>query len=325
MLECSQRSEVAATPGRAAACRGRGRALHSVVTLALLGLCAGSRADAGSRSLIIAGLVGALHGPAARADVRIEDYERTVCGPLLERIAFAVWSAAAGSPNPDAWRSVAGATPVAHHASDGRTLHGFRISPPEGLQTTRRAGFVLFVQGNAMLADQLLDTLAPFAARGLDAYVYDYRGYGHSEGRRRLKAIVEDYRDILASLQASAGGASAYLYGVSFGGLIVLNVIGRGAQFDRAVIDSAPSRVSAYGCPESFDPVRNLPDAASALLVISGVRDSVVSAADQAELRAAAAARGARVVLHEEFAHPFMDRDPALRAERAALVHDFLE
>ena len=278
-----------------------------------------------SRSVIAAGLVGALHGDATASEHRSDDYERTVCGALTERIAFAVWSAAADSPHPDAWRNVAGATPVTHRASDGRTLRGFRISPPEGLQTTRRAGFVLLVQGNAMLADQLLDALAPFAARGLDAYVYDYRGYGRSEGRRRLKAIVEDYRDILASLRASAGGASVYLYGVSFGGLVVLNLIGRGAQFDRAVIDSAPSRVSQYGCPESFDPVRNLPDAASALLIISGVRDSVVSAADQAELRAAAAARGARVVLHEEFAHPFMDRDPALRAERVALVHDFLE
>jgi hypothetical protein len=59
-------------------------------------------------------------------------------------------------------------------------------------------------------------------------------------------------------------------------------------------------------------------------LIISSARDSVVSAADQAELRAAAQARGARVVLHPQFAHPFMDRDPAMRAERLALVHDVL-
>jgi hypothetical protein len=63
----------------------------------------------------------------------------------------------------------------------------------------------------------------------------------------------------------------------------------------------------------------------SELLIISGARDSVVSAADQAELLAAAQARGTRVVLHPQFADPFMDRDPAMRAERLALVHDFLE
>lgn len=279
-----------------------------------------------SRSLIIAGLVSALQWRAAPAGIRSDDPERTVCGALLERIAFTVWSAAAGEPDGDAWRSVSGARPVSHLTRDGRALHGFRVSPPAGPQAApRRRGFVLLVQGNAMLADQLLDELAPFAARGLDAYVYDYRGYGRSQGRRRLAAMVEDYREIFASLSAASGGAPGYLYGLSFGGLIVLNVIGRGASFDRAVVDSSPSRVSPYGCPESFDPVGNLPEAASGLLIISGARDSVVSAADQAELRAAAEARGARVVLHPQFAHPFMDRDPALRAERLTLVHDFLE
>jgi hypothetical protein len=38
-----------------------------------------------------------------------------------------------------------------------------------------------------------------------------------------------------------------------------------------------------------------------------------------------ARARGTRVMLHPQFAHPFMDRDPAMRAERLALVDDFLE
>jgi pimeloyl-ACP methyl ester carboxylesterase len=278
-----------------------------------------------SVSLIIVGLVGALHWREAPAETRSDDPERTVCGALLERIAFTVWSAAAGESDGDAWRRVSGASPVSHLTRDGRELHGFRVSPAAGPEPARRSrGFVLFVQGNAMLADQVLDELAPFAARGLEAYVYDYRGYGRSQGRRRLAAIVEDYREIFAGLSADTGGA-AYLYGVSFGGLIVLNVIGRGASFERAVVDSTPSRLSHYGCPESFDPVRNLPEAASSLLIVSGGRDSVVSASEQAELRASAEARGARVVLHPQFAHSFMDHDPAVRAERHALVHDFLE
>ncbi len=272
-------------------------------------------------SLIIAGLVVTASSQLV-AEARSGDPERTVCGALLERIAFAVWSRAAGQPRDDAWRSVQGASAVDHLTRDGRDLRGFRVSPRAAL---RRPGFVLFMQGNAMLAEQLLDELEPFAARGLEAYVYDYRGYGRSQGRGRLAAIVEDYREIFANLSAASGGAPAYLYGVSFGGLIALNVIGSGARFARAVVDSTPSRVSPFGCPESFDPVRNLPASASGLLVISGARDSVVSAADQEELRAAAEARGARVVLHPEFAHPFMDRDPAIHSERTALVHDFLE
>jgi alpha-beta hydrolase superfamily lysophospholipase len=274
---------------------------------------------------LAAGIVVALLTRVASSDSPGSSYERTVCGPLLERMAFAAWSAAAGEPDPDSWRTVAGASPIKHLTADGRSLHGFRISPKTGADATGiPTGFVLFMQGNAMLADQLLDTLRAFAERGLDAYVYDYRGYGRSQGRRRLAAIVADYREIFAALSASSGDGPKHLYGVSFGGLIALNVIGGGARFDRAVIDSTPSRVSPFGCPETFDPVRNLPDAASGLLVISGAKDNVVSPRAQAELRSAAQARGARVVLHEEFAHPFMDRDAAVRAEREALVHDFL-
>ncbi len=278
------------------------------------------------RAAVAVGLIAALQAADASSEPPVGSLERTVCGPLLERMAFAAWSAVAGDPHPDAWRSVAGASPVTHRTADGRTLHGFRISPTSDRETAARepTGFVLFIQGNAMLADQLLDTLSAFPQRGLDAYVYDYRGYGRSEGRRRLAAIVADYREIFAALSVSSGNGPRNLYGVSFGGLIALNVIGAGARFDRAVIDSAPSRVSSFGCPETYDPVRNLPENAAGLLVISGARDTVVSARAQAELRSAAEARGARVVLREEYAHPFMDRDPAIGAERQALVQNFL-
>jgi alpha-beta hydrolase superfamily lysophospholipase len=136
--------------------------------------------------------------------------------------------------------------------------------------------------------------------------------------------MVADYREIFASLSAAHEDQPAYLYGVSFGGLLALNVLGGGARFDRAVIDSSPSRISPYGCPESFDPVSNLPDAAATLLIVSGVRDTVVSAEAQAELRDAARSRGARVVLDERFAHPFMDRDATIQAERSSLVQGFL-
>ena len=273
-------------------------------------------------SVLIA-VVGVIYMPAAWADQPPEDQEQTVCGWIAERAAFALWSSAAGEPTPNAWRSVPGAEPVSHKTRDGRTLYGYKISakPPQDATGPWR-GFVLVAQGNAMLADQLLADLRTFTDRGVDVYVYDYRGYGHSEGNRRLKAIVSDYREIFNALSATENN-HRFLYGISFGGLVLLNVIGGGATFDKAVIDSTPSRISHMGCPEEYDPVRNLPSDSSHLLVVSGKRDRVVEPTDTKELIAAAKSRGAQVVVSEEFAHPFMDL-LSIHLQRKKMVQDFL-
>jgi hypothetical protein len=59
-------------------------------------------------------------------------------------------------------------------------------------------------------------------------------------------------------------------------------------------------------------------------MVISGGRDSVVTPSEQAELRTVAGSRGGRVVMSDEFAHPFMDRDPAIHGKRQELIKAFL-
>jgi len=254
-----------------------------------------------------------------------DDPEQPVCGWLMERVAFGLWSTLAGRPNADAWRAIPGAAPVSHQTRDGRALRGYRISAESTWDASRRASaFLLFAQGNAMLADRLLPDLKRFAQPGTDVFVYDYRGYGQSDGKPRLKAIVSDYREIFDALSTRGAGQRQYLYGISFGGLVVANVIGAGAPFDRAVIDSTPSRVSHLGCPERYDPVRNVPANGSKVMVISGARDSVVTASEQAELRAVATSRGARVVMSDEFAHPFMDQDPAIHRRRQDLIRSFL-
>jgi alpha-beta hydrolase superfamily lysophospholipase len=174
-----------------------------------------------------------------------------------------------------------------------------------------------------MLADQLLADLAPFADKGYDTYIFDYRGYGNSEGKRRLKAIVNDYQEIFESLSKSEYSRKL-LYGISFGGIVLLNVIGFGVSYERAVIDSTPSRVSTYGCPVKYDPIKNLPLNASNLLFISGAKDRVVTPKDMKNLLDAAQARGARVVRSPDFAHPFMDSDRTTRELREKIIASFL-
>jgi alpha/beta superfamily hydrolase len=257
----------------------------------------------------------------ASADRSSVNIEATVCGWLKERAAFAAWSMAAGRPNPNAWRSVAGSSPLSHKTRDGRMLHGYKISRPQTAPTG--SGFVLVAQGNAMLADQLLHDLGTLAGRGKDVYIYDYRGYGNSEGKRRLKAIVSDYREIFDTLSANPNDQKL-LYGISFGGIVLLNVIGGGAKFHRAVIDSSPSHISHLGCPTEYDPVRNLPPDSSALMIISGNNDTVVTPQDMRELISTAKSRGAQTVVSDEFAHPFMDTEQTVHEHRAKMIKNFL-
>jgi alpha/beta superfamily hydrolase len=250
--------------------------------------------------------------------------EETVCGWFTERAAFFSWSITAGRPKLDAWKTIPGSEPVAHKTIDGRTLRGFKIAGVEEANaSSAKRSFMLFAQGNAMLADQSLDTLVTFAANGLDVFVYDYRGYGSSEGKRRLKAIISDYQEIFDVLKKRYTGRK-YLYGVSFGGLVLLNVIGRGAEFDRAVIDSTPSRVSGLGCPQEYDPVLNLPSDATKLFFISGEKDAVVTAAAQRELTSTAQSRGASVFIGEEFAHAFGDLEDSVHQKRQNMIKVFL-
>ncbi|MGH8677742.1 MAG: alpha/beta hydrolase [Burkholderiales bacterium] len=255
-----------------------------------------------------------------------ETLEESVCGWLREPLAFALWSSAAGSPRAEITRELgeARAEPITHETRDGRLLRGYRLSarPGRSVQAEPK-GFVLVAQGNAMLADQLLFDLAPLAAHGDDVYIYDYRGYGRSEGKRRLKAIVADYQDIVAALHARTG-TPARLYGISFGGIVLMNAIGAGAAYVRAVIDSSPSRVSPFGCPERYDPLNNVPADASRLLIVRGEHDGVVKPGDSQELAETAQVRGAKTVLSSQFAHPFMDSDPAVQEARKTLIQSFL-
>ncbi len=250
--------------------------------------------------------------------------EVTVCGAIRERLAFWSWSRAAGSADPARAAAISGSEPVSHVTRDGRRLAGYRLpsAAPDGV--TRRT--VLVVGGNAMLADQILGELALLTEAGLEVFVFDYRGYGASEGRSRLLAIIGDKLELARRL-AEEGEASLAFYGISMGGIVLASVLPHlpdEARPERFVIDGSPARIESFGCPPSFDPVANLPADTSGLLFVGGERDTVVPLKTSEELIAAIEAGGGRAVVRPDFAHPFMDRDIAVHRERLALIRDFL-
>lgn len=245
------------------------------------------------------------------------DPEASVCGALREPLAFWLYRRGAGGADAGRVAGIADIERIAFTTRDGRQLGGYK------LRAAAPTGYLLVAQGNATLTDQIARELQYFRSLGVDVYLYDYRGYGLSEGKSRLRAIVSDYREIIASLNAQPY-RQRLLYGMSMGGVILLNAVGATGDYTALVVDSSPSRISRYGCPKFYDPVRQLPPDSSRILVIGGERDRVVPIAQVEELMRVAQSRGARVLRHPHLAHPFMDASADLHHSRFQAVADFL-
>lgn len=277
-----------------------------------------SRQGAGAILLLVAVVASAPGGAAESFMADMPALETSVCGFVREPLAFWLFRRAAGSADA---RRVAGIREIERirfKTRDARTLSGYKLRAHGDSK-----GYLLVAQGNAMLADQIMDEFQYFRDQGFDVYVYDYRGYGLSEGKSRLTAIISDYREIVAHLNAQPYRRHA-LYGMSMGGIILLNAVGESGGYSSLVVDSSPSRISPLGCPEQYDPVYHLPSDSSRIKIISGGRDRVVRAEEMQELLLAAKFRGAQVVQRAEFAHPFQDATDAIHRSRLKEVADFL-
>lgn len=250
--------------------------------------------------------------------------EVAICGAIKERLVFWLWSRMAPSPDPARVAGNANIEAVTFVTGDGKKLSGYKFTAHDKRgDPVQSKGYLLMALGNAMIADQMIRELSAYARSGYDAYIYDYRGYGLSEGKRRINAIIEDYREIVADLNGKY--QRKMLYGVSLGGMVMMNVIGSGAEFDAAVIDSSPSTLSEHGCPARIDPVNHLSgDNAPRLFVITGKRDQVLSPKQTRELREKAAALGAKTYDGNDFAHPYMDQAYDVHLRRVKMVQNYL-
>jgi len=71
-------------------------------------------------------------------------------------------------------------------SSDGLTLHGWHIKHDDPVAT------LLFFHGNAGNISHRLDSLQIFHRLGLSVFIFDYRGYGQSEGQASEKGTYLD-------------------------------------------------------------------------------------------------------------------------------------
>lgn len=104
---------------------------------------------------------------------------------------------------------------VFFRAEDGTALHGWFV-PGEA------DGTILMCHGNAGNVSHRLDWLEIFHGLGLSVFVFDYRGYGRSEGRPTREGVLSDAAGAWRYVTEERGVAAdrIVLHGHSLGGAV---------------------------------------------------------------------------------------------------------
>jgi fermentation-respiration switch protein FrsA (DUF1100 family) len=109
---------------------------------------------------------------------------------------------------------------VDFQAGDGTRLHGW-YCPHESPRAV-----VLFAHGNAGNITHRTEVARVLQRRGLSVFLFDYRGYGRSEGQPNEAGILDDTRAARAKLAELAGvpESQIVLMGRSLGGGVMVDL-----------------------------------------------------------------------------------------------------
>jgi fermentation-respiration switch protein FrsA (DUF1100 family) len=112
---------------------------------------------------------------------------------------------------------------VTLEAEDGPSLHGWWI-PAEGTGRT-----LLFFHGNAGNISHRLESVLVFHRLGLSVLLFDYRGYGRSEGSPNEEGTYADARAAWSYLTGERGlrPSEIVLFGRSLGAAVAAELAGR--------------------------------------------------------------------------------------------------
>lgn len=182
---------------------------------------------------------------------------------------------------------------VEYTTDDGVALRGLLVrAPGAGARQT-----LVYFHGNAESVVSNLDLAQAFAARGLDVFVAEYRGYGGCPGTPSEDGLLRDARAAVAAACARTGAAPAslVLFGRSLGTGVASAMAAEGVG--RAVVllspytsildiacDLVPRPLALLALRDTFDSRARLARATQPVVVIHGTRDQVIPYAHGAAL-----------------------------------------
>jgi len=118
--------------------------------------------------------------------------------------------------------------------SDGLRIHGWAVVP-----STPPVAWLLYSHGNAGNLSYRSAGVAPLVRRGLALLLYDYRGYGRSEGSPSEEGTYRDGEAMLAeTIRRASDPRKVLLYGVSLGGGVSYELARRHPEIAGVVTDA---------------------------------------------------------------------------------------
>ena len=192
--------------------------------------------------------------------------------------------------HPEPWReqdwSKSSALPlegVWFQATDGTRLFGWFV------EASSQAPVVLWCHGNAGNITHRLENLAQLYRLGLSVFLFDYRGYGQSDGQPSEAGLYQDGLAAYAYLTAvrKVPPGRLLVFGRSLGSIVAGYVVSQRSAGGVILESSFPSikhmaRTHYFGLPAhwliraQFDLASHLTKVKIPLLVIHGDRDGVV-------------------------------------------------
>lgn len=111
--------------------------------------------------------------------------------------------------------------------SDGLTLHGWFLPAKKQAYAS-----VLFLHGNAQNISTHIASVFWLPAAGFNVFLFDYRGYGYSEGTPDIDGLLIDFRAALDKLQTirKVDPDKIFIFGQSLGAAISLSGLARYKQ-----------------------------------------------------------------------------------------------
>lgn len=193
-----------------------------------------------------------------------------------------------------------GAESVWFNSADGTRLHGWFFES----QTGPEIATVIFFHGNGGNIGNVRWVGQRFAKRGFDILLFDYRGYGASDGVAAAESDLYADGDAAVAFVKNEKGARPeriVLYGHSLGTAIVADVASRGV-FGAVVLESgfsSASSVAASALPwlprwlhflgkNRFESARKLASVKSPILITHGDPDATIPTGESQLLFASA-------------------------------------
>lgn len=169
----------------------------------------------------------------------------------------------------------------------GDSLHGWILTP----RTEPNGTTLFYLHGNAGNLYSQYGLMMPFVKRGYTVFMFDYSGFGHSQGKAKRKQVYTDALDAFAFMKEQLQPQSVVVYGQSLGGHLTAS-IGNTIQHDvQAFViegafsshDEVAANRSGLGgfarmmVREIYSGVDSIPAIVKPKLIIHSHEDAVVS------------------------------------------------